>query len=157
MVNPLTYVTSACGRKNPGRPPTVNNLARLSERHFVSHIPPPETGAWKAVQSFGVLTGSHNEQRSAHRGTRDEACLTNKSDTLEDYERIDLRNKGGVEDKCVQMLDEKSGTIRFQTVRECICALRANRTLMRPRAGGRLWWPANDKGREACYGSTPGA
>ncbi|GFV38123.1 hypothetical protein TNCV_709461 [Trichonephila clavipes] len=40
------------------------------------------------------LTGSHNGQWSAHRVTRDEACLANASDALEIYERIDLRNKG---------------------------------------------------------------
>ncbi|GFX98523.1 hypothetical protein TNCV_1501011 [Trichonephila clavipes] len=40
------------------------------------------------------LTGSHNGQGSAHRVTRDEACLANESDTLEIYERIYLRNKG---------------------------------------------------------------
>ncbi|GFU94607.1 hypothetical protein TNCV_2984011 [Trichonephila clavipes] len=43
--------------------------------------------------------------------------LSNESDALKDYERVDLRNKGGVMDKCVQMLDEKSGAIRFQTAR----------------------------------------
>ncbi|GFV93622.1 hypothetical protein TNCV_1989341 [Trichonephila clavipes] len=41
------------------------------------------------------LTGSHNGQRSAHRGTRDEACLANESDVLEIYERIDLRRRWG--------------------------------------------------------------
>ncbi|GFV93547.1 hypothetical protein TNCV_1988591 [Trichonephila clavipes] len=58
-------------------------------------------------------------------------------------------------DKCVQMLDDNSGAIRFQTDRECICVFRMNRTLMRPRDEGRLWWPANEKGRGACCGPTP--
>ncbi|GFV73071.1 hypothetical protein TNCV_299081 [Trichonephila clavipes] len=53
----------------------------------------------------------------------------------------------GVMDKCVQRLDENLGAIRFQTGRECICVFRTNRTLMRPRAVGRLWWSATEKGR----------
>ncbi|GFW09909.1 hypothetical protein TNCV_4252381 [Trichonephila clavipes] len=33
------YVDAASGQKNPGRSPTVDNPARLIERHFISHIP----------------------------------------------------------------------------------------------------------------------
>ncbi|GFV41776.1 hypothetical protein TNCV_3629271 [Trichonephila clavipes] len=61
-------------------------------------------------------------------GDKRRSCLTNESDALEDYERIDL-NKGGVMDKCVEMLDEKSGAMRFQTGRECICVFRTNRPM----------------------------
>ncbi|GFS79088.1 hypothetical protein TNCV_4408161 [Trichonephila clavipes] len=37
---------------------------------------------------------------SAFRVTRDEACLANESDALDIYERMVLRNKGGVMKKC---------------------------------------------------------
>ncbi|GFX99139.1 uncharacterized protein TNCV_2493201 [Trichonephila clavipes] len=57
--------------------------------------------------------------------------------------------------KELHMPIEKCGAIRFQTGRECICVFRANRTLMRPRAVGRLWYSANEKGRESCCGPTP--
>ncbi|GFY08978.1 hypothetical protein TNCV_4661691 [Trichonephila clavipes] len=30
----------ASGQRKPGRPPTVDNSTRLTERHFTSHIPP---------------------------------------------------------------------------------------------------------------------
>ncbi|GFV54752.1 hypothetical protein TNCV_3844711 [Trichonephila clavipes] len=49
-------------------------------------------------------------------------------------------------DKCVQMLDENPGALRFQTARECIGVFRTNRTR---EAESRLLWPANEKGREA--------
>ncbi|GFY36631.1 hypothetical protein TNCV_28351 [Trichonephila clavipes] len=53
------------------------------------------------------------------------------------------KKQRGVMEKCVQMLDENPGIIRFQTARECICVFRTNRTR---EAEGRLLWPANDKG-----------
>ncbi|GFX29145.1 hypothetical protein TNCV_3216801 [Trichonephila clavipes] len=42
------------------------------------------------------LTGSHNGLGGVHRVTRGEACLSNESDALDIYERIDLRNKRAV-------------------------------------------------------------
>ncbi|GFV45451.1 piggyBac transposable element-derived protein 4 [Trichonephila clavipes] len=41
MEEPLCkHEDAASGQKNPGRPPAVDNPARLSGRHFISHIPP---------------------------------------------------------------------------------------------------------------------
>ncbi|GFT21360.1 hypothetical protein TNCV_3816411 [Trichonephila clavipes] len=62
-----------------------------------------------------------------------------------------LYNKGGVMDKCVQMLDKNHGTLSFQTDRECICVLPTNMTR---EAEGRLSWPVNEKGRWVWCGPT---
>ncbi|GFX27748.1 hypothetical protein TNCV_3662351 [Trichonephila clavipes] len=67
-----------------------------------------------------------------------------------------FKKQRGVMDKCVQMLDENPCALIFRMARECICECRTNRTIMRPGDERRLLWPANEKGREARCGPTPG-
>ncbi|GFS62499.1 hypothetical protein TNCV_1262811 [Trichonephila clavipes] len=53
-------------------------------------------------------------KRVLHRVTIDGARLTNESDTLEDYERMSLRQRW-CDEQSVQMSDEKSGANKFKT------------------------------------------
>ncbi|GFY31352.1 hypothetical protein TNCV_753101 [Trichonephila clavipes] len=81
------------------------------------------------------------------------SCLAEGTVALTDGERMDLRTKGGGMKKRSRCRSRNLAPEHSRRSRECICVFRTNRT---KEAEGRLLWPANDKGRGACCGPTPG-
>ncbi|GFX82053.1 hypothetical protein TNCV_397831 [Trichonephila clavipes] len=78
---------------------------------------------------------SHNRQGSAHRETRDEACLANESDALEMYERMVLRNKGSAMNK------------KYRCWMSRLAPLRSPRTRENPRRAGETEGDFSDERR----------